>query len=341
MGKICTPCDKPFGFVAPALQIITISNSASNHWGDGDLADGDGAFQALDGSYTYYLKKSVSIAWSGTSSCSNDAGTSKWTWSGTLTRDYTAASPFTAPKSVSCTGEYDAVYNSDYGSDHFVLTNYTKCTGTGQTTSGTRTGGTECTPPYDTEITTVTPPTPTEAITTVANSYFTQVTTTSLTNEFTLSDLRDLAIAGLPAWPAWPSISYPSAWSPASDSAYVDVPTDLSQYTEKRLKWRLAFVPNGLCYLKVWVRITSVVTGGATTHTDVTHEWIGTGDTCFTVPDDPYNAVPNLMFSGENEVDPPTLTAAGEVTITPSVLKYTFVKDYIPPDDGSANGYPQ
>lgn len=133
----------------------------------------------------------------------------------------------------------------------------------------------------------------------------------------------------LPAWG--------ETWT-GTCSAYRNLSPDESSYSIRRFKWRLRHSPNGTCYLKVWLRKKFQPEGGGEpTYTSLpAYEWTGSGNPCIADPDLGVGHEDNEITSSETSEDEP----ATDGTVTIEIIKYSCVPGYTPPDDGSANGYP-
>jgi hypothetical protein len=123
-------------------------------------------------------------------------------------------------------------------------------------------------------------------------------------------------------------------------SASRNLSTDELTCALRRFKWRLKFNPAPLNYLKVWLRKTTTPetdspstgdTTNATTDDTTTVTWTGSAS------DSDTGDFAGFIFketAGTEVTEPAT---DGEIVI--SILKWSFLADYTPPDDGSANGF--
>lgn len=96
-------------------------------------------------------------------------------------------------------------------------------------------------------------------------------------------------------------------------------------------KWRIEHSPTATCYLKVWLVERLTAAYGGTTRPLEPYVWEGEGNPC--APDPALSPVFQTIVSEETAI-----TAVDVEQI--EVLKYSYLPDYTPPDDGSANGYP-
>ena len=147
--------------------------------------------------------------------------------------------------------------------------------------------------------------------------------------EETTAALIARTVAALPAYPDPRNESY--TWS--SRNLY---PGELS-YNLRRIKWRIVHSPNATCYLKVWFQRHFFPETGAEVITPLTpYEWIGSGTPCLIDVSKPFYYSENYIRSAfTEEMEPST---DGYVAI--EIVKYSFVAGYVPPDDGTANGFP-
>lgn len=149
---------------------------------------------------------------------------------------------------------------------------------------------------------------------------------TTYSNPDTAEALVARTVAALPA--------YPSTWS-GDCSAVKDINYGCSI---RRFKWRLFHEPSGTCYLKVWLQRRFVPEGGgAPTITTLSpYTWTDSGSPCFTDGSKPPGHLDNRIVGATTEQMEPSTD--GEITI--EIVKYSCVEGYVPPDDGSANGFP-
>ena len=120
---------------------------------------------------------------------------------------------------------------------------------------------------------------------------------------------------------------------------------------ETKVQWRIRHSPTGTCYLKVWLRKTTTVTGDptadppvedeVTTDDSETYEWEGTGNPCIDNPDDGASATSNdIIDEDDHAIDPPDEN--GSISI--EILKYSCLRGYEPDvsdeDNPQPNGYP-
>lgn len=163
---------------------------------------------------------------------------------------------------------------------------------------------------------------------------------------YTYSDCEECAWTDFPEWPAWPGESEDEI---LPGQGYLDEAASTID-TRTKIQYRLKFTPPGTCYLKVWLRKTTVVVAdpaavppveASTTHDDSeTYEWIGTGSPCLTDVTKPYSDNANRINSPPTEIPVPTTKG----TIAVSILKYSCVEGYEPdvtdPDNKQPNGFP-
>jgi hypothetical protein len=130
----------------------------------------------------------------------------------------------------------------------------------------------------------------------------------------------------------------PEAPNGNSCSAYRNLSPDESSYSLRRFKWRLRHAPTGTCYLKVWLRRKFQPEGGGDpTYTSISpYEWTGSGNPCIAAPDLGAGHEDNEIIGEETSEDEP----ATDGTVTIEIVKYSCISGYTPPDDGSANGFP-
>lgn len=142
------------------------------------------------------------------------------------------------------------------------------------------------------------------------------------------SELISRAIAALP--------QYPESWT-GSCSSYRNLSPDETSVTIRRLKWRIAHSPTASCYLKVWLRrkFTPEGEGPAVYAPIESYEWIG--NPCIPDSTKPADHPENIIYGGESEEQEPSEDGSTSIEIQ----KYSCVRGYTPPDDGSANGFPE
>lgn len=130
---------------------------------------------------------------------------------------------------------------------------------------------------------------------------------------------------------------FPATWA-GSCSAFRNLSSDESSFTARKFRFRLKHAPTGTCYLKVWLKKTFSPEGGGAASDEALapYEWTGSGNPCFVAAEKPPTHADNLIVSSATTVDVP----ASDGTTTVSIVKYSCVEGYEPPDDGSANGYP-
>lgn len=128
-----------------------------------------------------------------------------------------------------------------------------------------------------------------------------------------------------------------SSWS-GSGSAYRNLSPDETSLTVRELEYRVLHVPTGTCYLKVWPRSRFTPEGGGSdVLTNLTpYEWIGSGNPCLSDSAVAYDHANNAITGASAPQDYPT----SDGTTTVEIYKWSCVNGYIPPDDGSANGFP-
>lgn len=121
-------------------------------------------------------------------------------------------------------------------------------------------------------------------------------------------------------------------------NVFIVVATDTCFVLQSQLRaWHF---PTATAYLKVWFQSPFVPLSGPTTYTQFVYEWTGTGEPCLPVPAEAYNANPdNVIVSGDYDVPIPS-TNGQPGNVNASIYKWSFIKGYVPPDDGSANGFP-
>ncbi len=153
----------------------------------------------------------------------------------------------------------------------------------------------------------------------------------SLSDLYTTEDLQAYTTGSLPEWPArW--------FTYGVFAAYRNLSPDESSYSISRIKWRLKHAPSGTCYLKVWLRRRFTPEGGGVaTYTPLeTYEWIGSGNPCIPDKTKSVDHPDNTIYGEESEEQEPAEDGATAIEIQ----KYSCIRGYIPPDDGSANGFP-
>jgi len=132
------------------------------------------------------------------------------------------------------------------------------------------------------------------------------------------------------------TIPYPETFA-STPVASNGLASGIGYAVKNDINWRVRHDPHASCYLKAWLRKTFQPTTGSPVVTDLDpHVWEGVGTPCllspFLPPDDPANTI----LSAETEELAPE--ESGDTTI--SILKFSYLPAYTPPDDGSANGYP-
>ena len=159
-----------------------------------------------------------------------------------------------------------------------------------------------------------------------------------------------------PDWPEWESDT-PDDPPPELEEGQGHESTAIRDWspggatkTETKVKWRIRHSPTGTCYLKVWLRKTTTVTGDpdadppvedtVTTDDSETYQWEGTGNPCIENPDDGASDPSNDIVGEENDLDPPDEN--GSITI--EILKFSCLRDYEPDvtdeENPQPNGYP-
>lgn len=126
----------------------------------------------------------------------------------------------------------------------------------------------------------------------------------------------------------------------------------------RRVEIRLKYEPTGTCYLKVWFRLTRVIEDGDldadppvphTVEIDDTSEpyvWQGSGNPCFSEAMLPPEHVDNRITSPVVlTIEAPGTGPSDErITVTASILKYSFLASYDPdisdPENPQPNGFP-
>lgn len=155
----------------------------------------------------------------------------------------------------------------------------------------------------------------------------------SISDEYTTAQLISNTLGGLPAWP--------DTWND-SPVAYRNLSPDEFSLSVKSIKCKLKHYPTGTCYLKVW--IDKVFTPKNPDGTDGTPEvtpvepyvW-DVGAPGLSDPSKAYTDESNIVDDmPEIEVDAPDTNGRVELTIR----KFTCLRNYEPPDDGSKNGFP-
>lgn len=184
-----------------------------------------------------------------------------------------------------------------------------------------------------------------------------QTDTTTLSDEFTTSQLIAIALSHVPAYrpdpdnpedeigPPFnqPCPNYGWGGEPGrvcfSCSSFRNLSTDETSYSIRRVRWKIRHMPTGTCYLKVWLRLRfrpEGTTGSADTFTPLPdYEWRGSGNPCFANAEKAYNyagsSVPsenNVVFSEQTE----TLEPATDGTVFIEIVKWSALEGYTPDD---------
>jgi hypothetical protein len=90
--------------------------------------------------------------------------------------------------------------------------------------------------------------------------------------------------------------------------------------------------------MKVWLRKVFTPDGGGDPVITLLdpYEWTGTGSPCLADTTKVFSATENKITGSETTENEPTENG----TTIVEIVKWSCVPGYIPPDDGSANGYP-
>jgi len=131
---------------------------------------------------------------------------------------------------------------------------------------------------------------------------------------------------------------YPDDWSYGSGAASRNLSPDESSFSLSRFKWRLRHQPTGTCYLRVWLRKVEYPEGAEEPiYTDLPpYTWSGSGNPCLPSPENSPGHDDNAITGSEAEISDP----AEDGSISIEIVKWSCLPGYVPPDDGSANGYP-
>lgn len=129
----------------------------------------------------------------------------------------------------------------------------------------------------------------------------------------------------------------PEIFEDGEGYAFRNLSPDETSFSVAKSKFRVKHPPTPTCHLTVWLEKVFTPEGGSPVKTPFeTYTWSGTGNPCFNDPDLTPFSEENLIYSPVYEIDEPETDG----TIFISVKKFSYLPDYIPPDDGSANGYP-
>ena len=170
------------------------------------------------------------------------------------------------------------------------------------------------------------------------------------------SEVPPCDLPEFPEFPDWPT--YPPDDPIVFEDGQGDGCSAIRNWTEggvskneTKVQWRIRHSPTGTCYLKVWLRKTTTVTGDptadppvedeVTTDDSETYEWEGTGNPCIDNPDDGASATSNdIIDEDDHAIDPPDEN--GSISI--EILKYSCLRGYEPDvsdeDNPQPNGYP-
>jgi len=157
----------------------------------------------------------------------------------------------------------------------------------------------------------------------------TTTTYSSLATGETTADLISRTVAALPTWP--------TTWT-GGCSSFRNLSPDESSYSLTRTKWRVAHSPSGTCYLKVWLQTRFTPEGGGTEIITPlpAYEWTATGNPCLPDTTKGPDHADNIIRSEESEEKEP----ADDGTTTVEIVKWSCIRGYTPPDDGTGNGFP-
>ncbi len=143
----------------------------------------------------------------------------------------------------------------------------------------------------------------------------------TMSNENTTEQVISDTEAALPAWPDWSTAG-------SLTTAFRDLSTDETNYSIRRIRWKVRHYPTGTCYMKVWLQSTFHPDSGSDVVTDL-EPYIWTGSQtprCLPDASKSITDVANRIDSTETEEDEPSIDG----TVTISIAKYSFLDGYTP-----------
>lgn len=194
------------------------------------------------------------------------------------------------------------------------------------TEGGTVRTRTELQTPVDSSDVLGTPPNHTERS---ASGEIEIVTTETLSDEFTTAELKALAESNATATGYEADWTYHDEEDPPQYGITVTGNERILALT--RIQWQLWHQASLTGYLKVWLDLEKTDETATVTTTALTpYEWTGA----------PGTNAPEELYGGTVFSAPDDTPSDGTISWRVLIKKWSLVEGYVPPDDGSANGYP-